>query len=569
MFKILSQKQDAIVFPDFKRVTVRACPGSGKTFTVAARLANKIGGWKDKNIGIACLSFTNVAWEEIERFSVRFGTTIPIRHPHFLGTIDSFVNRFIFLPFGHLVMGCQRRPILVGEPYGVWAGRYFSEQWFDKSSFDINGNFIFTRSYPPPPIKSAQAVCQAKHNLFKAGYANQDDANFFSLKILREYPDITRSLVVRFPVLLIDEAQDTTAIQMAIIDEFVKTGAEEIFLVGDPDQAIFEWNTADPKLFQSKCKEWECIPLDECRRSSQKICDFVYPLSSLDKPALAVTPEISNCIIQPIVMEYTDRSILIKDFLKSCENGDTPINKENVAILSRSKKKVSEVAKILNEHRDQGTINVSNPYEIWDENFYWCKDLCEGKFLIDKGIYKEGYKLIERGCYKGLNQAAYFSKENLVLYIRNMGFIKWRYFVHEIIKTLPSTSSNLSDWLSLFLPIAQKFFGITNLNGAIKNVHATLSIQSIFTQTEILFTNLPVRLGTIHSVKGETFEAVLVVMDSKAGNTKYATIMKRCKKGDLLEEELRNIYVAITRPRKILTLGVPQGEGDLWNKFLQ
>lgn len=138
MFNLLSEKQKEIVFSPIERLVVRACPGSGKTFTVAARLANKILKWDKENIGIATLSFTNVAWQEIEKNLPKFGTESPILYPHFLGTIDSFVNRYIFLPFGHLVMGCENRPILVGEPYSPWVKTNQFDIFFEKLTYGID-----------------------------------------------------------------------------------------------------------------------------------------------------------------------------------------------------------------------------------------------------------------------------------------------------------------------------------------------------------------------------------------------------------------------------------------------
>lgn len=568
MFADLSKKQETIVFSNSKRVVVRACPGSGKTFTVAARLANKIMTWDRRCVGISCLSFTNVARQEIEKYLPRFEVnSSQSQYPHFLGTIDSFINRFIFLPFGHLVMGCDRRPVLVGEPYSMWIGRFFTEEWFDKTSFDVKGNFIFTRKYPPPPKNSTASILQTKMNLLKAGYANQDDANYFALQILRGSGEIAQTLIKRFPVLLIDEAQDTTAIQMAIVDELVKAGLEEIYLVGDPDQAIFEWNTADPQLFQSKSKTWECLPLDECRRSSQDICNFVYNLSSLDRPAVAVTSGISQCIIGPQVLEYGDLSALIKQFSELCEGNCIAVNKGNVAVLCRARRKVSEVAKNFDGQGGSNYTIRMSAFDIWDKKFYWCKDICEGKFLIDQDLYKEGYKLIERGCYKALNQTDHYSREALRLYIERKGFVKWRLFLHDIILSLPSTFIVLSRWLLSFLPIAQRLLQISDFNGAVKD--GSMLIHDLFAQSVALLDRIPVNLGTVHSVKGETFEAVLVVMESKAGNKKYKTMLCKCRKGELLEEELRTVYVAITRPRKILIFAVPQGDAKMWNDFLQ
>ena len=123
MFDTLSKTQRKVVFEKEGKFVVRACPGSGKTYSVAARLADRMSKWQLNYQGIAAISFTNAAWQEIERqVTTHFKIEKPIPYPHFLGTIDSFVNRFILLPFGHLVMGCRNRPVLVGEPHGIWSG---------------------------------------------------------------------------------------------------------------------------------------------------------------------------------------------------------------------------------------------------------------------------------------------------------------------------------------------------------------------------------------------------------------------------------------------------------------
>jgi len=196
MFESLSPTQWEIVFNKSGKFVVRACPGSGKTYCVSARLARLVSEWKEGYSGIAAVSFTNVAWKEIEKnFKEEFSLNQSISFPHFLGTIDSFINQFIFLPFGHLVMKCNKRPTLVGEPYGSWIWRNFDRdpnQYFDKCSFDVNGELI--------PIAQAQSfqfswkknkngdlnghvknLLKAKHVLVALGYANQSDANYFAM----------------------------------------------------------------------------------------------------------------------------------------------------------------------------------------------------------------------------------------------------------------------------------------------------------------------------------------------------------------------------------------------------
>ena len=186
VFESLSNIQKSIVFEKKGKFVVRACPGSGKTYSVAARLARLIGEWDKKQRGIATISFTNAAWQEIKhQLEFHFGVFSGISYPHFLGTIDSFINQNIFLPFGHLVLGCKKRPELVGEPYGPWHGRNYSEKLFDNITFDINGNFLaLNKLRMQNNWASNQHIIKAKKRLLQSGFAIQHDADYYAMKLL-------------------------------------------------------------------------------------------------------------------------------------------------------------------------------------------------------------------------------------------------------------------------------------------------------------------------------------------------------------------------------------------------
>ena len=253
MFDTLSETQSKVVFEKEGKFVVRACPGSGKTYSIAARLADRMSRWPLNHQGIAAISFTNSAWQEIERqVTTHFKIEKPIPYPHFLGTIDSFVNRFIFLPFGHLVIGCQNRPVLVGEPHGPWSGNTFSDSFFPNLSYDINGElYPKNKTIMPRNWQNNRYIKPAKKRLQKTGYANQDDANYFGMKILECYPKIAKAIIHRFPLFMIDEAQDTSEIQMKIIDLLIDNGLQNIMLVGDPDQAISSGMMLNPNCLST------------------------------------------------------------------------------------------------------------------------------------------------------------------------------------------------------------------------------------------------------------------------------------------------------------------------------
>jgi DNA helicase-2/ATP-dependent DNA helicase PcrA len=82
MFDTLSETQRRVVFEKEGKFVVRACPGSGKTYSVAARLSDRMSKWPLNCQGIAVKSFTNAAWQEIERqVTNHFNIAKPIPYP--------------------------------------------------------------------------------------------------------------------------------------------------------------------------------------------------------------------------------------------------------------------------------------------------------------------------------------------------------------------------------------------------------------------------------------------------------------------------------------------------------
>jgi DNA helicase-2/ATP-dependent DNA helicase PcrA len=346
----LSTQQRAIIDPKGQNI-LKACPGSGKTYTVACKLAYLMDSWTHRNAGIAALSFTNVANEEIQA-KLAEHSIVP-SYPHFFGTLDSFINKWIFLPYGHLVMGCNSRPNIVGLGENGWElplawnwGKAYQECWgkncnllnftYDETGELINTNQLLNKD--TCPYEMARCT-ELKKRFTQAGLATQSDTAYWAMRILNDFPVVAKALASRFPVLIIDEAQDTSHVQMKIVDLLVQNGLSEASLIGDPDQAIYEWRNANPAIFLEKYYDsgWNSLDLTENRRSSQLICNATHPFSSLKEPAMAVG-NASNCKTTPILLMYKAESEeeLLKDRLKEfCNENSIEISPDLVAILCR------------------------------------------------------------------------------------------------------------------------------------------------------------------------------------------------------------------------------------------
>ena len=130
------------------RITVvSAGPGSGKTRVFVEAFRRQLDRWTFTGAGIAALSFTNVAHEVI---SQRLGGTPA--GPHFVGTLDSFLWRFVVRPFGHLAGLTEEGPTLIPSPLdevlSVPTRKYGPENRHTGSIFKI----VFTGGTEDAPV---------------------------------------------------------------------------------------------------------------------------------------------------------------------------------------------------------------------------------------------------------------------------------------------------------------------------------------------------------------------------------------------------------------------------------
>src|ERR1017187_3016695 len=91
MLSELSDEQRRVLDPGTR--VVEAGPGSGKTRALVQRYIESTGSGSG---GVVMLSFTNAAIDEVRRRTR--STPKILQAPHFVGTIDSFLHRFIVTP---------------------------------------------------------------------------------------------------------------------------------------------------------------------------------------------------------------------------------------------------------------------------------------------------------------------------------------------------------------------------------------------------------------------------------------------------------------------------------------
>lgn len=277
-------EQNAVLSDTARVRVIRAAPGSGKTWLVAEVIRQELGRWSARTSGVAALSFTRVAGDEIRR-AVGYELT----HPHFVGTIDAFLFRYVVRPFLRCCFSSFAAPRLIPAEFGAdhWnhfrAGRkaivgkginLFGCIFVD----EVDGRAVV--AYKPHPAAQLQRVDggddeeikNAKWALWKgSGLLTHSDAALWSSKILghdRYGAVIRQELARRFPLIIVDEFQDTGYFLGKSVLLLLAEPSVRGVLVGDPDQAIYEFSGARPDLF-NRCDsipDAVTLPLARSRR---------------------------------------------------------------------------------------------------------------------------------------------------------------------------------------------------------------------------------------------------------------------------------------------------------------
>lgn len=236
---------------------VAACPGSGKTTLIVAKLAILARKWTHRSSGICVISHTNVAREEIQDRlgNSAVGQTL-LGYPHFIGTIHGFVNQFLALPWLH----SNGLPVVVIDDAATTnyrkrvLGRDFASINYalDQRRLDFNHLRIYKRDFSfnlqgtPFPFgensNSYRLASRAVKESAQAGYYCHNEMFVWGQALLEDQPEMSAWISQRFPLVFIDEMQDTTDIQALVLNSAFPRHSGHVVVqrVGDPNQAIYD-----------------------------------------------------------------------------------------------------------------------------------------------------------------------------------------------------------------------------------------------------------------------------------------------------------------------------------------
>lgn len=273
----LNPEQQAAVQSD-GNVVVTACPGSGKTRVLTARVIRGLSDLDSNRHRVVALTFTNRAADEIQ---VRLDQENVPADRLWAGTIHSFALEWILRPYAPYC-GETRFGFAVADEFHT--ERVLTRLKQDEGLSDfatIETAFQRNGAHLNEDQACAEVFDKYKSELRAGKLIDYDDVLFLAYRMLDENPEIAATLASIIRLVCVDEVQDIQDLQFGILSKVhAATGAPPcLFFVGDADQSIYESLGALTKTPEEIATEFGLQAITHRTltgnyRSTQRIIDF-------------------------------------------------------------------------------------------------------------------------------------------------------------------------------------------------------------------------------------------------------------------------------------------------------
>lgn len=321
-----------------KSMCVMACPGSGKTTALLAKITMLLDRLPlENNKGVCIITHTNVAINEI-RNKLGGKSEQLFQYPNFIGTIHAFIDKFIAIPYMKQKYG--GRIISIDDEYYfirmkqqtdlIWKlGKSFYGQLKDeisknpKNQHELKWDYIksIKMNYQNGKIiflKNGKTVAKDEtkdrykllyqlfvERLFSKGILQYSDSYLLAKMYLCEHPELTDFFCARFNYVFMDEIQDNSNIQNEILNKIFDCKKSIIQKFGDLNQSIYD---SDEERCQSDDDGYIRCEISKSMRYSQKIADFINPLR-VEECEKKLSGLIKEKIILPHILIYDNSKI--------------------------------------------------------------------------------------------------------------------------------------------------------------------------------------------------------------------------------------------------------------------
>lgn len=567
---------------------VLAGPGSGKTLTIVNRIKYLIEKCSVRPEEILVVTFTRFAAQEMKNrlCSLMGRKNIPVTAGTFHGIFYGIL-RCTYRMSGQNILSEEEKYQLLREA----AGRQELET-FDEEDFisDIAAEIGKIKNNRLDPEEYVSAKCSAE--TFREIYRQYeeerkkrrkidfDDMLVLCCELLSSRPEVLAGWQRKFRYILIDEFQDINRIQYDVI-RLLALPENNLFVVGDDDQAIYGFRGADSELMFQFLKDYpeaKQLLLGTNYRSTEYIVRnslrvIRHNERRFDKQLEAYRKGGACLHVQELADPAEEAEYILDEIEKCMADGVRP---EDIAVLFRIHTDAGPVAEALVDrkipfHMREQLPNIYNHFIARDIQAYFRLAMGERRKQDFLQVMNRPKRYIGRDSLSGSEvsfediRKHYCDKEWMldridqfewdvkmlakmapyaaVQYLRKRigydDYLRDYAFSHNIERT------NLTEVIQEIAEAARPY---RTLDEWFRHVE---EYTGILQEKEKKKEKNPegVRLMTIHAAKGLEFHTVFI-LDANEGKIPY----KRARTDAQTEEERRLFYVAMTRAKEKLTV---------------
>ncbi|MGV8920865.1 MAG: UvrD-helicase domain-containing protein [Pseudomonas sp.] len=559
------EQLDYLAAPLDRHIYLKACPGSGKTEVVAAMVAKIVHGWSRSPSGIAVLTFSNSATDEL-RNRVHKYLGEPIGIPHMISTFDGFVLNRLVASIGSEITRYPGREgdfriRILDKAADIYRTRNsICGRWISACKYDYDlgtTRFIFStgeRGLDKQLNTAAidqdtfQDLVATKKRLWKGGFATFGDIDMLALMAFKDkkYDPYFSRIAHRFPLIIVDECQDLSAEQLRIVEHLSRFGMAFHF-VGDLNQSIYGFRQSNPENvtgLMDKLK-FEPYELNANWRSGQAIVDLCANILGGDR--IRGNPDVVS--LQPQILEY-----------ETCPSELLP----TIRAMTQAYTKVVLVAR---GHTTLQRLRNGETFEGIELLAVACISASTGNLKDIKESLRTFAKWLVNKLELQVTKAGPYCP--IVMESR----LGWRKFIHESLKFMVANGAGNSNqtwsaWVRTaklairqlpdqpFVPaeLREELDALKDLNLVARKGQGDKPVSVRVVSQEMLQGQPDtLRYETIHQVKGETHDVTVVVSSQQPGvhQSHWQDWLR-----DRDSEAARFAYVASSRPQHMLIWAV-------------
>tara|TARA_R110002124_G_scaffold265040_2_gene431749 strand:+ start:2573 stop:5125 length:2553 start_codon:yes stop_codon:yes gene_type:complete len=588
-------------------VRVIAGAGSGKTKALTQRYAYIVEALGINSSNILCVTFTNKAAQEMRKRVKRLVgensdlSYITTYHGFCVRVLREDINKIQY-PKNFIIMDVEDQKTVLRQVYnelGLTSKvftfkqvlRYISKQKKDQGYLE----YILESKKQETDNEIEKVFFRYLEKQQRNFALDFDDLINFTLYIYRKHNDVLEKWQKRLHYIQVDEMQDSSEKQFALVSQ-LSNHHKNFFVVGDPDQTIYEWRGARPEFlvdFDKLFNDSKTIIMNQNYRSTPNILSLGNHIIKnnkirVDKDMFTQNPEGVEVVHFHGKNDF-DEGLWVANEIKRLI-ADENCKHSDFAILYR--------ANHISRSIEQSLIRENIPYSVFGGIRFFerkeIKDVLAYLRLIEFGDDFSFLRVVNtpsRGLGKKFieNVAKIAEKENISLYsalqqnisqkdLSRKGAVEFielieKYkkskadlIISDLVKELMDESG-----LSAYYRTdgdTDRLDNIKELQNSIilletqdeEPINLTEYLQEIALYTDMDIEddrNDRVKLMTIHTSKGLEFPYVFLCGFTEGVLPSAMSIKERRAKA--LEEERRLTYVAITRAEKAFYMTESEG----------